>query len=425
MNLKTLSLLYEKVTFVLRVQRYVKFLFLQTFSLKKSQLLAKKCVFTSKTLYLYCYYKRGMAFSARNMALRAVLTVVACVATLGAVAQSSLRFTRSVWDFGTIREDDGKVSCTFEYVNRGKAPVVIDQVNVSCGCTTPEFSRKPIKAGERGQLKVTFDPANRAGEFAKEITVFTGGRRYRTTLRITGNVIARTKTVEELYPAAVGDCGLRIDARSLPFNYVTQGERKNLFLNYINTSSKPINVRLVQTSASGFVRHNFPTTIAAGASGRVTFGYSVPRASGYFGELNDVFELVVEGCESDVRISTSGYAIERFEIPNNELAPKAEFDRQLLKFEEVQKSDKPTTISTRLTNNGREPLIIRSVRPSHEAITTSIEAGATIAPSKSVEVRITIDPSKLDYGRAIERIVLITNDPERPMRQLRVTGVVR
>ena len=42
-----------------------------------------------------------------------------------------------------------------------------------------------------------------------------------------------------------------------------------------------------------------------------------------------------------------------------------------------------------------------------------------------IEVRITIDPSKLDYGRAIERIVLITNDPERPMRQLRVTGVVR
>lgn len=359
------------------------------------------------------------------MALRVALTVVACFVTLSVAAQSSLRFTRSVYDFGTIREADGKVSCTFEYVNRGKQPVVIDQVNVSCGCTTPEFSRKPILAGERGQMKVTFDPANREGEFAKEITVFTGGRRYRTTLRITGNIIARTKTVEELYPTAVGDCGLRIDARSLPFNYVTQGERKTLYINYINTSSKPLRVRLVQTAASGFLRHDFPQTIAAGAKGRATFSYSVPRSSGYFGELNDVFELQVEGCQSDVRISTSGYAIEQFEILNNELAPKAEFDRQLLKFDDVTKSDKPVKINVQLTNSGYEPLIIRSVAPSHEAITTSLAAGARIEPSKSVVMSVMVDPSKLDYGRAIERIVLITNDPERPMRQLRVTGVVR
>lgn len=366
-----------------------------------------------------------MAILTRNMALRVVLTAVACAMTLGALAQSSLRFTRSVWDFGTIREADGKVSCSFEYVNRGKAPVVIDQVNVSCGCTTPEFSRKPIKAGERGVLKVTFDPANRAGEFAKEITVFTGGRRYRTTLRITGNIIARTKTVEELYPTAVGDCGLRIDARSLPFNYVTQNERNNLFINYINTSSRPIRVRLIQTSASGFMRHDFPQTIAAGAKGRVTFSYSVPRSSGYFGELRDVFEVQVEGCESDVRISTNGYAIEQFEIPNNELAPKAEFERQLLKFEDVHKGDNPATVSVRLTNDGMEPLIIRAIQPSHAAITTSLDAGTTVAPSESINVRVTIDPAKLDYGRAIEHIVLITNDPKRPMRQLRVTGVVR
>ena len=361
----------------------------------------------------------------RNMALRAILVVIACVAAMNVAAQSSLRFTRTSWDFGTIREADGKVSCTFEYVNRGKQPVVIDQVNVSCGCTTPEFSRKPILAGERGEMKVTFDPANREGEFVKEITVFTGGRRYRTTLRISGNIIARTKTVEELYPVAVGDCGLRIDARSLPFSYVTHGERKNLFINYINTSSKPIRVRLVQTSSSGYLRHNFPQTIAAGAKGQVAFTYLVPQSAGYFGELTDVFELQVEGGQSDVRISTNGYAIEHFEIPNNELAPKAEFDRQLLKFSDLLKSDKPIKIKVQLTNNGMEPLFVRSVTPSHEAITTSLAAGTKVEPSASVTMTVMVDPAKLDYGRAIERIVLITNDPERPMRQLRITGVVR
>ena len=50
MNLKTLSLLYEKVTFVLRVQRYVKILFHQTFLTKISQLFAKKMRFYIKNL---------------------------------------------------------------------------------------------------------------------------------------------------------------------------------------------------------------------------------------------------------------------------------------------------------------------------------------------------------------------------------------
>ena len=359
------------------------------------------------------------------MALRAVLIAIACVVAMSAAAQSSLRFTRSSWDFGTIREADGKVSCSFEYVNSGKQPVVIDQVNVSCGCTTPEFSRKPIMAGERGEMKVTFDPANREGEFVKEITVFTGGRRYRTTLRISGNIIARTKTVEELYPVAVGNCGLRIDARSLPFSYVAHGECKSLVVSYINTSSKPIRVQLVPTASSGFLRHTFPQMIAAGAKGQAEFSYLVSRSSGFFGELTDVFELQVDGVQSDVRISTNGYAIEHFEIPNNELAPKAEFDRQLLKFSDLLKSDKPIKINVQLTNNGLEPLIVRSVAPSHEAITTSLVVGTKVEPSASVTMTVMVDPSKLDYGRAIERIVLITNDPERPMRQLRITGVVR
>ncbi|MFR6415865.1 MAG: DUF1573 domain-containing protein [Alistipes shahii] len=47
------------------------------------------------------------------------------------------------WDFGTIRESDGRVSHTFTGVNRGDKPLVILDVVTSCGCTVPEFSRQP------------------------------------------------------------------------------------------------------------------------------------------------------------------------------------------------------------------------------------------------------------------------------------------
>ena len=42
------------------------------------------------------------------------------------------------FDFGTIKEADGKVSHTFEVSNTGDMPLVITRVIASCGCTTPD-----------------------------------------------------------------------------------------------------------------------------------------------------------------------------------------------------------------------------------------------------------------------------------------------
>ena len=52
--------------------------------------------------------------------------------------RSVLKFTEEVWNFGRIEELDGPVSHTFTFTNTSKKPVVIEDVSVSCGCTTPE-----------------------------------------------------------------------------------------------------------------------------------------------------------------------------------------------------------------------------------------------------------------------------------------------
>ena len=51
------------------------------------------------------------------------------------------------FDFGTIKEADGKVSHTFEVSNTGDMPLVITRVIASCGCTTPEWPKEPVAAG--------------------------------------------------------------------------------------------------------------------------------------------------------------------------------------------------------------------------------------------------------------------------------------
>lgn len=139
-----------------------------------------------------------------------LLTFALIMNTLPSLAQSGLVFDRPTWDFGTIRETDGPVTHRFVCRNEGEHPEVILQVTTTCGCTTPRYTRKPILPGEETEITVTYDPANRPGNFSRELAVFTADRRIAAKLRITGSVIGRPKTLEELYPIDCGD-GLRLE----------------------------------------------------------------------------------------------------------------------------------------------------------------------------------------------------------------------
>ncbi len=103
---------------------------------------------------------------------------------------AEMTFSSKVHDFGTIKEANGPVSYTFEFTNTGNEPLVIVNVNASCGCTRPEYPKEPIMPGKKGKIKVTFNPAGRPGEFSKEIKIRINGNK-RPVLRITGTVVPK------------------------------------------------------------------------------------------------------------------------------------------------------------------------------------------------------------------------------------------
>ena len=91
-------------------------------------------------------------------------------------------------DFGTIKEADGEVSCTFTIKNAGEGPLVLTRVIASCGCTTPEWTKEPIAPGKTGDVKITYNPKGRPGAFAKTISIYSNGKTGSFILMIRGNV---------------------------------------------------------------------------------------------------------------------------------------------------------------------------------------------------------------------------------------------
>ena len=74
-----------------------------------------------------------------------------------------LSFRETFFDFGTVREEMGPVTHTFEFENTGDRPVKILQVKPSCGCTTPDWSKEAIKPGNKGFITAKFDPTGQPG----------------------------------------------------------------------------------------------------------------------------------------------------------------------------------------------------------------------------------------------------------------------
>lgn len=85
-------------------------------------------------------------------------------------AAPRISFEKTTYDFGTITTGD-KVTYDFKFKNTGKSPLVIANADASCGCTVPEFPKKPIQPGEGGIIKVVYDSKGQTGKQHKDITI--------------------------------------------------------------------------------------------------------------------------------------------------------------------------------------------------------------------------------------------------------------
>ncbi len=98
-----------------------------------------------------------------------------------------LELASDSYDFGEIKEGE-KIEHEFRFTNTGSTPLIISNVQASCGCTTPEYSKNPIAPGEEGMVKVVFNSAGQPGKQHKIVTVTSNALSTNTLLHLRGEV---------------------------------------------------------------------------------------------------------------------------------------------------------------------------------------------------------------------------------------------
>ena len=112
------------------------------------------------------------------------LLLVLC-ATLSINSQE-FKFEQETIDYGKIvKGSEGER--TFVFTNVGDAPLIIQSIKSSCGCTVPKKPENPIMPGEKGEIKVSYD-TKRIGGFSKQITILSNAITARKIVKIKGLV---------------------------------------------------------------------------------------------------------------------------------------------------------------------------------------------------------------------------------------------
>ncbi|MEN8125001.1 MAG: DUF1573 domain-containing protein [Bacteroidota bacterium] len=94
-----------------------------------------------------------------------------------------MKFENVEHDFGTINEGD-IVETIFKFTNEGKKELIITGARSSCGCTVPEWPRKPILKGETAEIKVKFNSRGKPNKQQKQITLTTNTKNGKELLLI-------------------------------------------------------------------------------------------------------------------------------------------------------------------------------------------------------------------------------------------------
>lgn len=127
--------------------------------------------------------------------MRKLLLLVAVVGFSNvSFGQAKIEFTAkdNTIDYGTVSKDSDSGMRTFEFKNTGNQPLIIMNVQSTCGCTVPSKPTEPIMPGKMGKIDVKYNMT--PGPIRKTITVESNAVNYeggKVPLKIKGDVIVK------------------------------------------------------------------------------------------------------------------------------------------------------------------------------------------------------------------------------------------
>ncbi len=246
----------------------------------------------------------------KNRSARRLGAVIVPVAVLlfasGAVAQAKKPlavFEATSHDFGKVKQGD-VLSHEFVFKNGGGAPLVVDKVETSCGCTAALVSEKIVAPGKQGKIKTTFDTRGYSGRLTRYIyLVSNDGENPRRELSVVADI--------EVLPSARID----VDRYNVDMGLVLEGEAPSARIAIKSTGERELKVEMAHENVQFFSGGRplaSPFFLPAGESRQVEIRFAPQARTGV--QRDYVLIKSNDPVRSTFSIYVSRYVVSRKEL---------------------------------------------------------------------------------------------------------------
>ncbi len=312
------------------------------------------------------------------------------------------------------------VTAEFQMKNDGNAPLVIERVLSSCGCTTVDYPKRRIAPGENFVVKATYD-AKQMGTFYKQIGICAQGASSPFTLTMRGRVVETISNFDGSYDYALGM--LKADAQEVEFDDVNKGDRPVQRIHIFNPTEQvmePVVMHLpayltAQVSPSKVAPHHSAVVSLILDSKRL-HDFGLNQTSVYLGANPG------DKISSDKEVVVSSVLLPSFENMTEEQkaqAPQISLSTENLDLGSFGRKKKLKG-EILITNTGKSELEIRSMQMFTMGLQVSL-GESKIKPGESEKLKVTAVAAALKKARAKRpRILMITNDPDHPKVTIKI-----
>jgi hypothetical protein len=367
---------------------------------------------------------------------RIVLIAFAAALTANVFAQqkgASISFKEDKFDFGKIKEADGLVNHVFEFTNTGATPLLVQNAEPSCGCTTPDWTRQPVMPGAKGFVKATYNPDGRPGSFEKEIKITSNADRPMVVLKITGTVIPKAQPVEEAYRKQLGD--LRMSTDYISFGTLNPGMVKTSKIALYNAGTKPIKIKFLTIPAHVKLAFDLRTLkskqkndsiriIKPNQKDTINFRYNTALLNDWGFVIDHLLFSIDDRIDDKYKVTLSSSMVENFaNLTAQQLAdaPKFVCEKAQFDFGTIKEGDKVEN-EFKIRNDGKTDLVLHKIIPSC-GCTTINPMNMVVKPGETTSLKFKFDSSGKKSTQD-KFITVLSNDPKNPEMTLKIKGMV-
>ncbi|MCM0042634.1 MAG: DUF1573 domain-containing protein [Algoriphagus sp.] len=320
-------------------------------------------------------------------------------------------------DLGTVLEEQGLQSVTFDYtVSQGSSFAILEVVT-DCGCTTVSYSKDSLEIGESGKISVDFDPSSAAGFFSKLVLVKGNQGQVQDSLFIEGIALPYPANLERNYPVKSGFLGFRM--KKVNMGDVFDNEPKVKYLEFFNHGTMALEKQGFNAKTPAYIQiQQIQDFVRPQERGLLKVSYDA-KLRPELGAVSDKI-WINWGKEEDEKLELEILAdlFDYFSpISKDQLdeVPQLMMSDKLIQLGEIS-SNAVQRRSVTLTNLGKENLEIRKVQGNCPCLLTEYSK-SLLLPGEMMELNLVFDPVGRK-GIDQRNIYIFTNDPVNPVQLL-------